>query len=582
MTVKSPSAALEQEQFDLIVIGSGAGGLATAVSAAHLGFSVLVLEKAAWLGGTSAWSGGWMWIPRNPLAVDAGIQESPDEPKRYLSSILGQSQLDLRVERFLEMGPEAIDFYRSIAGISFVDGNAVPDFYEGEGARSGGRSLCAAPFDGRLLGEWLYKMRPPLEVISLCGMGVASGQDLKHFYKATRSVSSAWYVTKRISRHIKDLIVHRRGTQLVNGNALIASLLNSALEKRVEIKTQAHVTQINKNAQGRVIGVMARVDGLLKELRARHAVVLATGGFPHDVDRQKAHFKPHAGAQHYSAAPNTNTGDGLRLAESVGGYVETGLAQPAAWAPVSCVPDSAGATHHFPHLIDRAKPGIIAVLPDGRRFVNEAESYHDFIKALLDATPKGQQPYCWLIADHKTQRKWGLGWSKPAPFPLRPYHASGYLKSAHSLESLASLCGINAKGLSEQVARFNEFARTGNDAEFHRGDSAYNRIQGDADHSPNPSLGGLQQGPFHAVKIVVGSLGTFEGIATDEMGRVLEGGGQVIDHLYAVGNDMSSIFGGHYPSGGITLGPALTFGYVIAKNIADSEHLLTRESSVSK
>jgi succinate dehydrogenase/fumarate reductase flavoprotein subunit len=557
-----------QESYDLIVIGSGAGGLATAVTAAHLGMKVLVLEKAPVIGGTSAWSGGWMWLPRNPLAVAAGIVEDVVEPRRYLASLFGQPVNDARIDMFLEKGPEMVAFFLNHTSVRFIDGNKVPDFHDIDGARAGGRSLCAAPFDGRELGPWIHKLRPPLSVISLMGMGIAAGQDVKHFFNATRSLSSFIYAGKRIGKHLLDLARYGRGMQLVNGNALIAGLLKSALDKGVVLKTDANVLTLETSAAGRIQGVTVSVDGYTRVLNARKGVVMATGGFPHDKQRQQALFGEQRGTLHYSAAPKTNTGDGMRMAEQVGASIPADLSQPGAWSPVSLVPDGRGDYIHFPHLIERAKPGVIAVLPDGRRFTNEADSYHDFMQALFEATPKGQEPCCWLIADHSAQRRWGLGWSRPFPFPLSWYQRSGYLKSASSLQELAAQCGIDAANLKDSIGRFNDLADKGIDTDFGRGDSLYNRVQGNPDHRPNPSLAALRKAPFHAVKVVAGSLGTFTGIRTDEFCRVLDDQHQPIPGLFAAGNDLSSIFNGFYPSGGITLGPAMTFGYVLAQHLA--------------
>jgi len=260
----------------------------------------------------------------------------------------------------------------------------------------------------------------------------------------------------------------------------------------------------------------------------------------------------------------------LNLAEQAGAAIECDLDNPYAWSPVSLVPDKQQGAIHFPHLIERAKPGIIAVLPDGRRFTSEADSYHDFMKALYDASAPGQEPYCWLIADHKAQRRWGLGWAKPFPFPLSGYIRSGYLKKGASVAALAAQIGVPADQLMNTITVFNQDADKGSDTQFQRGESPYNRVQGDPDKGGNPSLAALQKAPFYAVKVVAGSLGTFAGIKTNERGQAFNTQGNIIPGLYAAGNDMSSIFNGHYPSGGITLGPAMTFGYMIANQLADS------------
>ena len=558
----------EHRQCDVLVIGSGAGGLATAVAAAHFGLSVILAEKAPVFGGTTAWSGGWLWIPRNPLARAAGIEEDPREPLRYLESELGNRVSDPRIAVFLDNGPEMVRFFADHAGMEWVDGNRIPDFHESEGRALGGRSVSVAPFDGRKLGPLVDRLRPPLDVVSLAGMGIASGADMAHFFNATRNLRSMAHVAGRLVRHGRDLVTRRRAMQLVNGNALAARLLKAAHDKGVVLMESAPLSRLIRNGE-HVTGAVLETGAGPVTVSASRAVVLATGGFPHDRARIAQNFDHDPdGTRHQSAAPDSNTGDGIRAGEDAGGIFETDFAHPGAWAPVSIVPRRDGTQGRFPHLVERAKPGYLAVMANGKRFVNEADSYHDFMKALFAATPTGGQAECWLIADHRAQRRFGLGWSKPFPFPTGPYEASGYLKSARSLAELARLCGIDATALEETVRTFNGNARQGTDPDFGRGASAYNRIQGDPAHGPNPSLGALETAPFHAVKIVPGSLGTFAGLRTDTRGRVLDRHGAAIPGLFAAGNDMSSIFGGNYPSGGITLGPAMTFGYIAARTMA--------------
>lgn len=556
-----------QVNVDVLVVGSGAAGLAAAVTAAKNGASVLVAEKESVIGGTSAWSGGWLWIPRNPLARDEGIIENEDAPLVYLSAEMEGRPADARLRTFLRHGPEMVDFFRQNTEVQFLSGSKMPDFHDSPGFMTGGRSVTAQPYDGRGLGDWLHRLRPPLETISLAGMGIAGGADMAHFFNATRSPRSAFYATRRLLRHGWQRLRYGRGQHLVNGNALVARLLRSALDAHVQFQLNAPVARLLKTDE-RITGAILKSDEGEITVHA-NAVVLACGGFPHDKQRlaqQVAHASH--GYGHFSAAPPGNQGDGIRLGESVGGQFEQGLKHPMAWAPVSRVTLASGIQLAFPHLVERAKPGFIAVLPNGQRFVNEADSYHDFIAALLAASPEGEKPHAWLLTDHRALRRYGLGHARPTPFRVKNWLQNGYLESADTLEALAQKCAIDAPALLATVARFNAFAQRGVDEDFQRGATAYNRAQGDAAHQPSPTLGALEQGPFYAVRILSGSLGSFSGLLTDENAQVLNDSSQPISGLYAVGNDMSSVMQGFYPSGGITLGPAMTFGYLVGKHLA--------------
>ncbi|MFC3607225.1 FAD-dependent oxidoreductase [Stutzerimonas tarimensis] len=550
---------------DVLVIGSGAAGLATAVTAAHHGLQVIVAEKAEVLGGTSAWSGGWMWIPRNPLAVEEGFVEEAGAAERYLCAELGRDRLDARQLAYLHHGPRMVDFFRRHTRVQFFSGSRMPDMRESPGFAPGGRSLCARPFDGRALGDWIHKLRPPLDLISLGGMGIAGGADLTHFLNATRRPRSAVHAATRLYRHGRDRLLRGRGLHLVNGNALVARLLRSALDAGVTLLTEHAAIELTRYANS-VTGAWLQHHGRPLQVVARRGVVLACGGYPHDRTRLAE-----LGQQHHSAAPESNSGDGLRLGEAVGAQLATDLAQPAAWVPVSLMPRRDGSTGAFPHLMERAKPGFIAVRSDGRRFTNEADCYHDFMQDLFASTPEGEQPHAWLIAEAPAQRRYGLGAARPFPFPLRRFLRTGYLQCGATLAELAKRCGIDALQLQRTVAEFNQHALVGEDPLFGRGGSAYNRAQGEPLHGPNPSLGPLTRGPFFAVRLLPGSLGTFAGLRTDANARVIDQGNQPIAGLFAVGNDMASVMDGHYPSGGITLGPGMTFGYLAGLALAERE-----------
>ena len=554
---------------DALVVGSGAAGMSAAVTAGHRGLNVLIVEKEPRFGGTTARSGGWLWIPGTSLARNWGVIESPDQARSYLRHEAGNSFDAARVDAFLAAGPEAVDFFTSNTAVKFDMPLTFPDYHaEAPGGAQGGRSMVTRPFDGRQLGKHIKTLGGPLPELTVFGMMLGSGKEIIHFMRATKSLASALYVAKRLSKHAVDVMRHGRGMNLTNGNALAGRLAKSAFDLKIPLWLSSPVRELIVE-DGAVRGALVERDGRLVRVHAKRGVVLACGGFPHDVNRRKKMF-PHAptGNEHFSPGPTGNTGDGLRLAESAGGRVEDSLPNAAAWVPVSITTRKDGSNGVMPHFIDRAKPGVIAVMPDGTRFANEGNSYHDFVQEMMKAARPGEEIAAFLLCDHRALRKYGLGCVPPFPMPLAHHLRTGYLKRGATLTELAVQAGIDPKGLEATIAAFNKTAADGQDPAFGKGSRAYNRYQGDALHGPNPCIAPIKDGPFYAIKMVIGDLGTYAGIKTDAHARALDADGQPIAGLYAAGNDMASIMGGNYPGAGITLGPALTFGYIAGKHIA--------------
>ncbi|VEE07542.1 FAD-dependent oxidoreductase [Neisseria animalis] len=560
-------------QCDVLIAGSGAGGLAAAVTAAHHGLKVIVAERAAVCGGATARSGGWAWVPGNPLAKADGVNEPRDDFRNYLKAVIGEAGYDHeRIEVFLENAPHMVGFFENFTPLKFTPGAKICDIYgKLPGAGTGHRSVAATPFYAASLPKHLLGILPDqFKMTSFWGMGIMAGPDLGHFLNAMRNPRSFAYVARRTAVHIWDKIVHRRNMQMVNGLALIAKLVQAADEKGVQIKVNSPVGELLFDEGGRVCGALLDTPEGKVKVHAARGVVLATGGYPANIGRRKNFPRNPDGRHHWTLAPDEADGAGLALAESAGGYLDDSGRSPAAWCPVSLVDFKDGSTGVFPHIADRAKPGVIGVLQNGRRFVNEADGYYDYVSAMIRAVPEGETVQSWLIGDARVIRRYMFGYAKPRPIPRRLYtRRLKCVVQADTLDGLAEQCGIDPVGLMNTVARFNQNAKKGIDPDFGRGETPFNRYGGDASAGfPNPSLAPLGKGPYYAVRVLPGSFGTFAGIAVNARSQVIRADGGTVDGLYAIGLDQKSVFGGNYPCGGINIGPAMTFGYAVARDLA--------------
>ncbi len=562
------SVGLPSGSFDVVVLGSGAAGMTAALVSSLEGLKVCMLEKEARLGGTTAWSGGMVWAPGSGTAARAGLTGDDDEQVRaYLEALIPECAADPRMAAFLAAAPLAVDYLAARSQVRLRPVPLYPDYYpECPGAARAGRVLEPEPFDASGLGRSLGLLRLPLPEFSLFGDMMVARPDLAHLRNFYRSPRSFAVVCSLLARHAVQKLRHGRGTSLVLGNALVARLLASLVDAGVAIRTRVVTRSLLRDPDGRVAGVEL-ADG--ERLEASRGVVLATGGFGHDA-RRRAACLPAALADHSATAPGA-TGDGLRLAEPLGGQFTEGAQGNGFWTPVSRYTRTDGTQAVYPHTVaDRAKPGLIAVDRLGRRFVNEAVSYHEFVRALLANANAGHgaDASAWLLCDARFLWRYGLGAVKPMALDRRAHVARGYLHRAPTLAELEHRLRLPGGALIETVGRYNRGARSGEDPEFGRGENVYQRFLGDAAVAPNPCVAPIEHAPFFAVAVHPGDLGAAAGLSTDARGRVLDGAGAPIPGLYACGADMRSVMEGGYPGPGITLGPALTFGYLAAMDIA--------------
>jgi succinate dehydrogenase/fumarate reductase flavoprotein subunit len=540
---------------DLLVVGAGAAGLVAALVARESGLDVLVVEKTDKVGGSSALSGGGLWIPDNPLMRAAGVHDSAEEALTYLEGIVGDvgpASSRERKEAFLRAGPVMITFLQGL-GVRLIYAEGYPDYYpERPGGNARGRCVEAGLIDGRTLGAWGERLRtragPPVAIHS---------GELSRIVLAARTVSGLRTAVRAIGvRTIGRSLLRQK--PMVMGGSLMGQLLTLALARQVDIWLDSPLTELDVDS-GAVVGALVDRAGQPVRVRARRGVMLAAGGFARNAQMRQAYQQHPITADWTMAAPG-DTGDAVRAGMAVG--AATALLDDAWWAPSVLLPDGTP----YVVLADRALPGSIMVDSSGERFTNEAASYVDCCHDQYRRHTQVPAIPAWMVFDRRHRRRYPLAVFRPGVTPKSALE-SGFLRRAMTVETLAAQCGIDADGLRRTVQRFNGFASTGRDQDFGRGDSAYDRFYGDPRVRPNPNLGPLDRPPFYAVQIWPGDLGTKGGLLTDEHARVLREDGTPIPALYAAGNTTASVMGRTYAGPGATLGPAATFAYLGARHI---------------
>jgi succinate dehydrogenase/fumarate reductase flavoprotein subunit len=547
-------------EYDVIVVGAGAGGLAAALFAAIAGKSALVVERTEYVGGTSALSAGTAWLP---LSRHAGAVNPADDRatvSKFLDQVVGNYAPRALREAFLDSAAQAVATLEANSDVKFRPYPLHPDYEQlAEGASLNGRALEPEPFDARPLGSALDALRPPIPEFTVLGGMMVDRRDINHLLAMTKSWDSAKHSAMILARYGVDRLSGRRGTRLVMGNALIGRFLLSLQKRKVEIVTRCEVESLLYEG-GRVTGLTLSGGGATRSLRARAGVVLAAGGYGRDPAR-RAELLHQPTPAHSPTAPG-HTGRAQALALELGARFAEGGADNAFWAPVSVRRRADGSTAVFPHFVlDRSKPGAVCVDQSGRRFVNESSSYHVFARAMFETNRTRSCIPCYLITDSVGMWSYGLGMARMRTKDLSPFLADGYLVAADTVEQLAQKLGMDAGPLTNTIAAMNQFAATGVDTEFGRGTTAYHRVNGDPAHKPNPTLGPIGKPPFYAVRLYPGDIGAANGLAIDEWSRVLGEGDRPIPGLYACGAEAASIMGGTYPGPGITIGPAIAFGY---------------------
>ncbi len=545
---------------DVLIVGSGAAGLVAALRAAQSGASVVLIEKSSEIGGTSATSGGGIWIPCSNLAKGVeGHADSDDEAFRYIRALAAGWSHDSLIRSYIHQAPAMLDWLMASAPIQYIP-LPYPDYHpEAEGGKTGWRTHLPLPLDLRVRNTSIRNLRRASPAASLGGV-------INWTFDETTALlyrPKGWIKTlaKMLARYAFDLpyrLTSTRDRFLTLGNALVGALVLAARDAGVAIYTDTSLKDL-KAENGRIIGATVLHDGATINIAARN-IILTAGGWERDTELRQQHL-PHLPDPTHSGSQPNNTGDAIKAATAIGAQVR-GMGA-AWWAPVFRVP---GEQRGRLCTIERALPGCIMVDQNGERFMNEASSYHIAGEQMMAHAAKiGSAPRFWMIFDSRYRRHYPMGPLYPLlPDWLQLPGVTKTVKKARTLSDLANQIGAVPQRLEQTVTGFNSHAAAGNDPAFGRGNSAYDRMYGDPRVSPNPTLAALDEAPYYAVPIYAGDIGTCSGLATDEHARVVDVNGAPIEGLYAAGNTAASVMGGSYPGAGSTLGPAMTFAWAAA------------------
>jgi 3-oxosteroid 1-dehydrogenase len=543
-------------QFDVVVAGSGAAGLTAALAAAHRGLRVVVIEKAGTFGGSTARSGGGIWVPGNEVLRRAGVADTEEQARAYLAHVAGDVP-PVRQQALLAHGPAMVSFVRRHTPLEFAWVPGYADYYpEAPGGLATGRSIEPVPLNARVLGPELARLNPPY-LPAPEGVTITQG-DYRWLSLGPRYPRAMLATAKIAGRMARGRLLRQHTLSM--GQALAAGLRAGLLTAQVPVWLDTPLTGLEMTGD-RVTGARVIRDGQPAVIAASRGVVLAAGGFERNGEMRRRYQRPPIGTEWTTGAAG-NTGDAIVAGEGAGAALD--LMDDAWWGPSVPLPSGP-----YFCLAERSLPGCLLVNQAGQRFVNEAAPYVDTVHAMYEghsaATPHIP---CWLIFDQRYKSTYVFAGRPPGrPFPRRWYEA-GAVYRAPTLAELAGQIGVDAQGLDKTVARFGEFALAGSDEDFHRGNSAYDRYYGDPRRRPNPNLAPLDRPPFYAARIVPGDLGTKGGLVTDERARVLRADSSPIPGLYAAGNASAAVMGHSYAGAGATIGPAMTFGYIAALDLA--------------